>query len=211
MSKPTSPPPSTLPSARPARAPSPLVTLVLGIRFLTELALIAAVAWAGAARTRSIPLAIGLGIVAAVVVATVWGIWIAPASRRRLRGAARLVLEFVLFGAAAAGLAVAGRAVVGAVIGLAGAATAVVVRLVGGEPVSRANTDGEAPVTGNEPRAADRQGSTTTGPVEGTAPTGLRPAADDATTLGDDPGRATPATGTPLRRPRGRDRARPRG
>src|SRR5438045_7759228 len=103
MSTPTSPPPSTPQNTPPntppntpsAGGPSLLVTLVLGVRFLTELALIAAAAWAGAARTRSIPLAVALGVVAAVVVAAIWSILIAPASRRRLADPARLVLELV--------------------------------------------------------------------------------------------------------------------
>ena len=203
MSTPTSPPPSTPPNTRSARVPSPLVTLVLGVRFLTELALIAAVAWAGAARTRSIPLAMAFGIAAAVVVAAVWGIWIAPASRRRLREPARLVLELLLFGAAAAGLVVVGRAVVGAAVGVAGAVTAVVVRFLGEQPVSRPAPEAKgSAVPADEAPAA-------TGVVEGTPAHGLTPATDDAAGA-NETGTATPATGTPLRRPRGRDRARPR-
>jgi hypothetical protein len=176
MSTPASPPPSTPPSTGSARPPSVLTTLLLGVRFLTELALLAAVAWAGAARTRSVVLGIALGIVAAVVVAAIWGFWIAPSSRRRLPDPARLILELVLFGAAAAGLVAAGRPVVAAVVGVVGTVMAVVVRFLPEQPVRTPEVE----------------------PAEN-APT---PAQEVAGAVAD--------TGTPLRRPRGRDRARPR-
>jgi hypothetical protein len=185
MSTPTSPPPSIPPSTRPATAPSLLVTLALGVRFLTELALMAAAAWAGAARTRNILLGIALGVVAAVVVAAVWGLWIAPTSRRRLPDPARLLLELVLFGAAAAGLVWAGRPVVAAVVGIAGAVMAVVVRFLPGQPTRRDQAEEQT-----APAAA--------GPTNQAAPAG-------------DAVRPTSAAGPPpLRRPRGRDRSRPR-
>jgi len=38
-----------------------------------------------------------------------WGIFAAPKSRHRLRGARRLIVEIPFFGAAAAGLAAAGQ------------------------------------------------------------------------------------------------------
>jgi Protein of unknown function (DUF2568) len=192
MSTPTSPPPSTPPNMPPntppstpsAGGPSLLVTLVLGVRFLTELALIAAAAWAGAARTRSIPLAVALGVVAAVVVAAIWSSWIAPASRRRLADPSRLVLELLLFAAAAAGLVVAGRPVVAAVVGVLGGAAAVAVRfLPGGEPLPRTQQPAEEP-------APEDAGSSEAAPGE-PAPPAI--------------GHGSP----PLRRPRGRDRARP--
>jgi hypothetical protein len=184
MSTPTSPPPSIPPSTRPATAPSPLVTLALGVRFLTELALMAAAAWAGAAWTRNILLGIALGVVAAVVVAVVWGLWIAPASRRRLPDPARLLLELVLFGAAAAGLVEVGRPVVAGVVGIAGAVMAVVVRFLPKQPTRRDRADEQTP-----------------------------PAATESTKASATAGDVTPTSGAgpPLRRPRGRDRSRPRG
>jgi hypothetical protein len=170
------------PSPRSTSSPSPLATLLLGVRFLTELALVAAAAWAGAARTRSIPLAVVLGVVAAVVVAAIWGLWIAPTSRRRLPDPARLALEIVLFAAAAAGLAFAGRAVVGAAIGIVGAATAVAVRFVP-EPIARREEPSPPPSPPAVPDEPGHEAVQESRPKE-------RPA--------------------PLRRPRGRDRARPR-
>lgn len=174
MSTPTSP--------RSSRSPSPVAAFVLGVRFLTELALVGAAAWAGAARTRSIPLAIAFGVVAAIVVAGIWGLWIGPASQRRLPDPARLALEILLFAAAAVGLAFAGRAIVGAVIGIIGVITAVAVRFVP-EPDIR----GEQPSRQPPPAAAPDE------PAQETA---------------QQPPREQPPV--PLRRPRGRDRARPR-
>jgi Protein of unknown function (DUF2568) len=186
MTTPTSPPPSTPPSTRSAALPPPLVTLALGVRFLTELALLAAVAWAGAARTRSIVLGVALGIAAAVVVAAMWGIWIAPASRRRLPDPARLILELVLFGAAAAGLVAVGRPVVAAVVGVVGAVTAAVVRFLPEQPARTAEAKAGTPASEVEP-----------------AQKPAAPAPDPARSSAD-------AGAPPLRRPRGRDRARPR-
>jgi hypothetical protein len=76
----------------------------LALRFLLELCLLAAVgAWAyrlGGSAFTSIILSVG----AALAVATIWGAFLAPKAVRRLPPTARLVLELILFGAAALGL-----------------------------------------------------------------------------------------------------------
>lgn len=51
-------------------------------------------------------LALGLG--APLLAAVVWGLWIAPASRRRLADPARLLVEVLVFAAGVGVLAVAG-------------------------------------------------------------------------------------------------------
>jgi hypothetical protein len=83
--------------------PAPLVGGLLAVRFVSELALLAATAWAAGARMHSPAPAALVGAVTALAVAAVWGLWIAPASARRLRDPARLAIEVVLF----AGVAVA--------------------------------------------------------------------------------------------------------
>ena len=105
-------------------------TAVLTMRLLSEITLVASAAWAAAAHTRSVVGAIALGIGAALVIAGVWGVWIAPASRRRLPDPMRLVLELLLFAAAVAGLLLVGDAVPAAVLAMAGGGTAVGVRLL---------------------------------------------------------------------------------
>jgi hypothetical protein len=78
--------------------------LSLGLRFLLELAaLVALVGW-GLGLHASLPLRVVAGIGAALGFAAVWGVFIAPKARRRLRDPAKVVLELVLFGAAALSL-----------------------------------------------------------------------------------------------------------
>ena len=50
-----------------------------------------------------------LGVTAPLAAAVVWGLWIAPKAKRRLRDPVRLAIELLLFGAAGALLAVAGH------------------------------------------------------------------------------------------------------
>ena len=73
------------------------------MRFVSELALLAAAAWAAGARFHSPAPAALAGAAVALVVATVWGLWVAPPGRR-LHDPARLAIEVVLFAAVAAGL-----------------------------------------------------------------------------------------------------------
>jgi hypothetical protein len=113
-----------------ARRARPLVGAVLALRVVTELALVAGAAWAASTRPRVVPVAIALGIVAALAVAMVWGIWIAPASRRRLPDPFRLGLEVLLFVVVAAGLLRVGHAPAAGVLAVAGVVTAVAVRFL---------------------------------------------------------------------------------
>jgi hypothetical protein len=119
-------------SSRPAR---PGTTLVLGLRFVTELALVAGAAWAASTRPGNVLVAVAAGILAALAVAAVWGIAIAPNSRRRLADLLRLAVEIALFVAVAAGLAAVDHVPAAVVLAVAGSATAVAVRFV--EPGER--------------------------------------------------------------------------
>ena len=74
--------------------------LVHGVRFACEIAAVVAVVWWGW------PV---LGIVAGAVVIGLWAVWVAPKSNRRLSDPARIVLELVIFGAAAAAFASVGQ------------------------------------------------------------------------------------------------------
>ncbi|HEX8645937.1 MAG TPA: DUF2568 domain-containing protein [Thermoleophilaceae bacterium] len=78
---------------------------VLTMRFLTELLLLAVLAAWGAWVGDSLAADVALGIAAPLAAAAVWGIWIAPRSRRRLADPARLALEAVLFALGALALA----------------------------------------------------------------------------------------------------------
>ena len=94
----------------------------LTVRFACELAMLVAFAWWGWV----IP-----GVVAALAAALVWGIWIAPKARSRLRDPSRLVLELALFAAATAAFVAVGQPVVAAVFAVAAVLTALPARRSG--------------------------------------------------------------------------------
>ena len=77
--------------------------LNLGLRFALELCMLAALAGWGFSENAV------LGVAAPVAAAVVWGLWIAPKAKRRLRDPVRLAVELLLFGAAAVALAAAGH------------------------------------------------------------------------------------------------------
>ncbi len=83
----------------------------LGLRFLLELAALAAVAYWGFVMGATPALRILLGIGGLVLFAVVWGVFASPRAPAKLTGAARVALEIVFFGLAAALLAVAGQPV----------------------------------------------------------------------------------------------------
>jgi Protein of unknown function (DUF2568) len=89
-------------------------TANLGVRFLLELAALAALAYWGS-QTGPLARSIVLAIAAPLAGAVLWGLFAAPKSRHRLRGARRLIVEIPFFGAAVAGLAATGQWVLAAV------------------------------------------------------------------------------------------------
>jgi hypothetical protein len=78
------------------------------LRFLLELCMLAAFAYWGSQAADSTAINILLAIVTPLAAATVWAIWCAPRSERRLEPRKRVPLELLLFGLAAAALAAAG-------------------------------------------------------------------------------------------------------
>jgi hypothetical protein len=90
----------------------------LGLRFLLELCALAALAYWGL-QTGPLAVSIVLAIVAPLAGATLWGVFAAPKSSRRLRGARRLVVEIPFFGGAAAGLAATGQWVLAVIFAVA--------------------------------------------------------------------------------------------
>jgi len=77
--------------------PSGLAVVVLGLRFLAELGLLAALAWAGWHLTGSTALSLVAAVVLPLLAAGVWGRWVAPRARHRLKDPARAAVEVVLF------------------------------------------------------------------------------------------------------------------
>jgi hypothetical protein len=105
----------------------------LGVRFLLELAMLAALAWTGSELTSSLAANIALAIALPLVAAGVWGAWVAPKASSRLPDPARLLVELVLFAAASAGLALVGHPVLAIVLAVLVVANTAVLRLSGAE------------------------------------------------------------------------------
>ena len=81
------------------RPSGPMAVLLL-LRFLAELAMLAALAWGGWHLTDSTPLSLVAAVLLPVAAAAVWGRWVAPRARHRLGDPARAGVELVLFFAA---------------------------------------------------------------------------------------------------------------
>lgn len=102
--------------------------IVLLVRFLSELAALAAFAVWG------VDAAGPIGILLPTAVAVFWGRWMAPRSSTRLQDPARLVVELVIFGAAAAALVAVDAPGLAAAFAIAAIGCAVLVRYLGEEP-----------------------------------------------------------------------------
>jgi len=114
---------------------SALASANLVARFLCELAALASLAVWGAQASDDPALAVLLGISAPLLVACVWGMWVAPRASRRAPDPARAGIEVLVFGAAVAGLVDAGHAGFAIALGVLAAITGALVR-VWPEPVA---------------------------------------------------------------------------
>lgn len=84
--------------------------LNLLIRFLLELAMLAAVGYWGFRTGSGWVMKIILGIGLPILIAVIWGLFVAPKAAYPLHGAAHLALGFVLLGSGAVALFASGRA-----------------------------------------------------------------------------------------------------
>ena len=96
--------------------------VTLAVRFLCELAMLAALAHWGFTVGDGIGAWV-LGVGAPLLAAVVWGAWVAPKARWPVPMPVRVVIELVLFGAAVGGLTVAGQPVLAVVLGVAALVT----------------------------------------------------------------------------------------
>jgi Protein of unknown function (DUF2568) len=96
--------------------------VTLTVRFLCELATLAALAYWGFTVGDGIG-AWALGVGGPLLAAVVWGAWVAPKARWPVPIPTRVVIELALFGAATAALAVAGQPLLAVVLGVAALAT----------------------------------------------------------------------------------------
>jgi Protein of unknown function (DUF2568) len=96
--------------------------VTLTVRFLCELAMLAALAsWGFTVGEGAGGWSVVVG--APLLAAVVWGAWVAPKARWPVPLPTRVVIELVLFGAAVGALAVAGQPLLAVVLGVAALAT----------------------------------------------------------------------------------------
>ncbi|HUA31328.1 MAG TPA: YrdB family protein [Streptosporangiaceae bacterium] len=105
-------------------------SLVLTLRFATELATLAVLAWAPASASMALGWRIALAVLGPVLVAVVWGLALAPRARHRFADPWRLGAEMVIFLVATAAVALTGEGVAAAVYAVIAIGTAILVRVV---------------------------------------------------------------------------------
>jgi Protein of unknown function (DUF2568) len=103
---------------------------LLTLRFLTELATLAALATAGALAHTAVAWRVVLAILGPVLFAVIWGRAIGPRAAHRLSDPLRLLVEIVIFVVSAVALGLAGYLVIGVVLALISIATAATLRAV---------------------------------------------------------------------------------
>lgn len=96
--------------------------LNLAVRFLLELAMLAALAYAGWQLPDQTAAQIVLAVLLPLGAAAVWGRWIAPKAARRLSDPSKLAVELLLFLVTAGGLALSDRPLWGLALAAAYAA-----------------------------------------------------------------------------------------
>jgi hypothetical protein len=102
---------------------------VLGVRLVTEIALIVVLAIVGANATSELAARIALAVLLPAAAAAIWGLGIAPRAHHRWPDPWRIGAEIVLFLAAAAGLAAEGSVVAAIVFAVTTIGTAAAVRV----------------------------------------------------------------------------------
>ncbi len=110
-------------------SPAPVRGAVLLVRFLSELAMLAGLAVAGAHLGGGVVLNIVFAVLLPVVAAVLWGAFVAPRAGRRLPEPGRFVLEFVLFAVTGVVLGLVGWPVWGVVVAVTGIGFAALTRV----------------------------------------------------------------------------------
>lgn len=90
----------------------------LALRFFLELCALGALGYWGFKTGGGLTAKIGLGIGAPLVAAVVWGVFVSPRAPVELPGPLSLLLQVLVFGSAAAGLAATGHRTLALVFGV---------------------------------------------------------------------------------------------
>jgi hypothetical protein len=95
-----------------------LKNINLALAFLLELCMLAALGYWGFTLDQGLAVRVGVGLGAPVLVALVWGIWMAPRASKRLHEPLHLIVELIIFGLVVAALYAAGQPQLALVFGL---------------------------------------------------------------------------------------------
>lgn len=110
---------------------SPVKGANLALRFLLELCVLAAVAYWGSRVSTSTGLNVAVAIAAPLLVAAVWGAFLAPKAVRRLDPPARWALELLVLAAGVAALAAVGAPLLAAALAVVAVANAILLHMWG--------------------------------------------------------------------------------
>jgi hypothetical protein len=102
----------------------------LGLRFLLELAALAALAYGGWHVPGPLWLRIVLAVALPLLAAVIWTRWVAPKASRPLADPLRLVPEWVVFGGGAVALALTGHVLLGVLLAVLAAANRLALHLL---------------------------------------------------------------------------------
>ncbi|MER7951572.1 YrdB family protein [Streptomyces sp. NPDC096079] len=100
------------------KLPAPLYVCNEGLAFLLELAALAVLAWWGWEAAENVALRLLCAVAAPALAAVVWGLFAAPRARFRVPLGVVLLVQALVFGAAAAALLALGRPVWATAFGL---------------------------------------------------------------------------------------------
>lgn len=95
-----------------------ICTANLGLRFTLELCALAALAYWGVRTGGSTPAKIALAVGAPLLAAVVWGTFVSPNATISTSGTVRTLLQFAVFGSAAAALLAVNRPALAGMLGL---------------------------------------------------------------------------------------------
>jgi hypothetical protein len=109
---------------------------LLAVRFLLELALLAALVIWGFNLDSGLGLRLVAAIAAPVAFIAIWARWVAPKSEHQLEDPARLVVETILFGLAAVALGLAGYQLAGVTLAVVYLVDRILLMLSGGTGLS---------------------------------------------------------------------------
>jgi hypothetical protein len=95
-----------------------LKNINLALMFVLELCMLVALGYWGFTLDQGLAVRVGVGLGAPILMAVVWGLWMAPRARNRLTEPLHLIAELLIFGLAIAALYAAGRPGLALVFGI---------------------------------------------------------------------------------------------